>query len=155
MFTDKASAKSTDRKELSNMLEFIREGDTLHVHSMDRLARNLHDLLTLMNNLTNRGVTVKFHKENLTFTGEADSMSKLMLSIMGAFSEFEQAIIRERQREGIEIAKRKGTYKGRNKTLTPEQIEELKGKVQERYPKAQLAKEYGISRETLYRYLRS
>lgn len=155
VFQDKASARSTDRPELKEMMDFIRTGDTLHVHSMDRLARNLYDLLNIVNKLTDSGVAVTFHKENLTFTGEADSLSKLMLSIMGAFAEFERSLLRERQREGIQIAKDKGRYKGRPRTITDEQIIEIKQKVADRYKVTDIAREYGISRHSIYKFLRA
>src|SRR5665213_596871 len=118
VFTDKASGKDTQRPELQNALGYLREGDTLVVHSMDRLARNLDDLRRIVKELTDRGVAVQFIKENLTFTGESSSMSILLLSIMGAFAEFERSLLRERQREGITLAKRKGVYKGRRPSLT-------------------------------------
>lgn len=114
-FVEKASAKSTERPQLQEMLAFIREGDHLCIHSMDRLARNLADLLNLVTQITTKGVTIHFVKESLTFSPkEKDSpMSKLMLSMMGAFAEFERALILERQREGIAQAKARGVYKGR------------------------------------------
>ncbi len=83
MFTDKASGKDTKRPELENLLLFVREGDTLVVHSMDRLARNLDDLRALVQKLTRKGVRVEFVKENLTFTGTDSPMANLMLSVMG------------------------------------------------------------------------
>ncbi len=98
MFTDKASGKDTRRPELERLLAFVREGDTVVVHSMDRLARNLDDLRRLVQGLTQRGVRIEFLKEHLTFTGEDSPMANLMLSVMGAFAEFERALIRERQR---------------------------------------------------------
>ncbi|WP_134447711.1 recombinase family protein, partial [Pseudomonas aeruginosa] len=101
LFTDKASGKDTQRPQLEAMLGFVREGDTVVVHSMDRLARNLDDLRRLVQRLTKRGVRIEFLKEGLVFTGEDSPMANLMLSVMGAFAEFERALIRERQREGI------------------------------------------------------
>jgi DNA invertase Pin-like site-specific DNA recombinase len=155
VFTDKASGKSTQRPQLELMLSFVREGDTVVVHSMDRLARNLDDLRRLVQGLTQRGVHIEFLKENLVFTGEDSPMANLMLSVMGAFAEFERALIRERQREGISLAKRRGAYRGRKKALTDEQAAALRRRVQAGEPKAQLAREFGISRETLYQYLRA
>jgi len=128
-FTDKASGKDTKRPELKRALEYLREGDTLLVHSMDRLARNLDDLRKIVKDLTGRGVAVEFIKEHLTFTGEDSSMSILLLSIMGAFAEFERALLRERQREGITLARRKGVYKGRSPSLTPDRVAELRKRV--------------------------
>ena len=153
-FTDKASGKDTKRPELKRALEYLREGDTLLVHSMDRLARNLDDLRKIVKDLTGRGVAVEFIKEHLTFTGEDSSISILLLSIMGAFAEFERALLRERQREGITLARRKGVYKGRSPSLTPDRVAELRKRVLSGERKSILAREFGISRETLYRYIR-
>ena len=153
VFIDKASGKDTNRPELQNALEFLREDDVFVVHSLDRLARNLDDLRKIVKNLTDRGVTVKFIKESLTFTGEDSSMSQLLLSVMGAFAEFERSLIKERQREGIENAKRKGVYKGRKPKLSQEQIEEIKSQTKLGIPKARIARNFNISRDTLYKCL--
>ncbi|WVM92226.1 recombinase family protein [Halopseudomonas pachastrellae] len=154
LFTDKASGKDTRRPELER-LAFVREGDTVVVHSMDRLARNLDDLRRLVQSLTHRGVRIEFVKEHLTFTGEDSPMANLMLSVMGAFAEFERALIRERQREGIALAKQRGAYRGRKKSLPSERIAELRQRVEAGEQKTKLAREFGISRETLYQYLRT
>ena len=154
VFTDKASGKDTQRPELDSLLAFVREGDTVVVHSMDRLARNLDDLRRLVQKLTRRGVRIEFVKECLTFTGEDSPLANLMLSVMGAFAEFERALIRERQREGIALAKQRGAYRGRKKALSPERAAELLQRVKAGEQKAKLAREFGISRETLYQYLR-
>ena len=105
IFTDKASGKDAQRPELESLLAFVREGDTVVVHSMDRLARNLDDLRRLVQKLVKRGIRIEFIKERLTFTGEDSPMATLMLSVMGAFAEFERSLMRERQREGIALAK--------------------------------------------------
>jgi len=155
VFTDRASGKDVRRPELDALRAFAREGDTVVVHSMDRLARNLDDLRRLVQELTQRGVRVEFVKESLAFTGDDSPMATLMLSVMGAFAEFERALIRERQREGIVLAKRRGAYRGRKKALSPDQVAELRQRVQAGAPKATLAREFGISRDTLYQYLRA
>jgi DNA invertase Pin-like site-specific DNA recombinase len=155
IFTDRASGKNTQRPELDALLAFAREGDTVVVHSMDRLARNLDDLRRLVQGLTQRGIRIEFVKEGLTFTGDDSPMATLMLSVMGAFAEFERALLRERQREGISLAKQRGAYKGRKKALRPDQAQALRTRAQAGEPKASLAREFGISRETLYQYLRS
>lgn len=155
VFTDKASGKDTQRPELDALLSFVREGDTVVVHSMDRLARNLDDLRRLVQKLTKRGVRIEFVKESLTFTGEDSPMANLMLSVMGAFAEFERALIRERQREGIAFAKQRGAYRGRKKALSPEQVAEMQQRVAAGEQKAKLSREFGISRETLYQYLKT
>jgi hypothetical protein len=135
-------------------ITYARDGDTVVVHSMDRLARNLDDLRRIVHTLTGKGVKISFLKENLTFTGEDSPMSTLLLSVMGAFAEFERALIKERQREGIALAKKRGAYKGRKKTLSQEAIARLRERVAANVSKAQLARELGISRTTLYEYLR-
>jgi DNA invertase Pin-like site-specific DNA recombinase len=151
-FVDKASGKDTKRPQLQAALDYLRDGDVLVVHSMDRLARNLDDLRKIALGLTERGVVVEFVKERLTFTSEDNAMSKLLLSVMGAFAEFERSLIRERQREGITLAKKAGVYKGRKPSLTPERITQLRARVAAGEKKAALAREFGISRETLYNY---
>ena len=151
-FIDKASGKDTVRPKLEEMLLFVREGDIICVHSIDRLARNLVDLRRLVERIISKGATLKFVKENLTFAVDNSAMSVLMLSVMGSFAEFERALIRERQREGIAIAKTKGVYKGRLPKLKNEQIIELHRRVKNREPKARIAREMGISRTTLYAY---
>jgi len=153
-FTDKASGKDVARPQLDALLRFARDGDTVVVHSMDRLARNLDDLRQIVRSLTGRGIRVEFVKEGLTFTGEDAPMATLLLSVMGAFAEFERALIRERQREGIALAKRRGAYRGRRKALSVEQRAELRARVALGEGKAAVARGYGISRETLYQYLR-
>lgn len=154
-FEDKASGKDTNRPQLVECLAYLRDGDALHVHSMDRLARNLDDLRRIVKDLTGRGVAVKFHKENLTFTGESSPMANMLLSMLGAVAEFERSLILERQREGIAIAKEAGAYKGRKPALTPDRIAELRQRADAGEKKAALAREFGISRETLYTYLRA
>jgi DNA invertase Pin-like site-specific DNA recombinase len=154
VFTDRASAKDTARPQLKALLGFVREGDTIVVHSMDRLARNLEDLRTLVQQLTARGVRVEFVKEGLSFSGEDSPMAQLMLSVMGAFAEFERALLKERQREGIALARKRGAYRGRKPALSPEQITRLKARIDQGEKKATIAREIGISRETLYQYLR-
>ncbi len=126
LFVDKASGKDTLRPQLKAMMDYVRDGDTIVVHSLDRLARNLDDLRQIVQSLNAKEVKVQFIKENLIFTGEDSPMSNLLLSVMGAFAEFERSLIRERQLEGIALAKKKGVYKGRQRTLSPPQIEELK-----------------------------
>ncbi len=153
VFTEKVSGKNTDRPEFQKMLEYIREDDELVVHSMDRLARNLDDLRKIVRDLTARGIKVVFIKENLTFAGDDSPMSILLLSMMGAFAEFERSLIRERQREGIELAKKKGVYTGRKPSLTPEQFEEARARIDSGVAKAKVAREFKVSRETIYRYL--
>lgn len=153
-FIDKASGKDIFRPALENMLNYIREGDTIIVHSMDRLARNLDDLRKLVKQLTDKQIKIQFIKENLIFTGDDSPISKLLLSVIGGVAEFERALIAERQREGIIIAQKKGKYKGRHKSLSDEQVLLAKSKIANDEKKSHIALELGVSRETLYRYLR-
>ena len=154
VFTDTASGKDTDRPQLQSLLAYAREGDTIVVHSMDRLARNVDDLRRLVQEQTRRGVRVQFIKENLLFTGEDSPMANLMLTVLGAVAQFERDLIKERQREGIALAKQRGVYRGRMRALSPERIAELRARAAGGEKKARLAREFGISRETLYQYLR-
>ncbi len=153
-FIDLISGKSLQRPQLIKLLDYVRDGDEVVVHSMDRLARNLDDLRQLVKSLNQRDVTLRFIKENLVFKGDDSPMSNLLLSIMGAFAEFERALIKERQLEGVAIAKQKGIYKGRKPSLNQEQINLLKQKALAGEQKTKLAITFGISRETLYKYLR-
>ncbi|QDG35300.1 recombinase family protein [Alteromonas mediterranea] len=126
VYTDKCSGKDTDRPQLKVMLEHLREGDTVHVHDISRMARNVGNLLDLVESLRNRGVTLKFHKENMTFTPDKnDPMQELMLTMLGGIYQFERSMILERQREGIAIAKAEGKYKGRPKSIDRERVKQM------------------------------
>ena len=153
-FIDKASGKDTKRPQLELMMSFVRSGDTLIVHSMDRLARDQNDLHSIVRTLTGNGVRIEFIKEHLTFTGDDSPISKLMLSVMGAVHEFERALIKERQLEGIALAKKRGAFKGRKKLLSQAEVAELRQRIVAGMSKAQAAREFGVSRETLYKYLK-
>ena len=156
-FTDKASGKNTDRPQLQAMLAGNwPEGSTVVVHSMDRLARSLSDLLRIVEQLTARGIAVHFVKEGKTFRGDCtDAMDRLMLSMLGAFAEYERTLIRERQREGIVKAKERGAYKGRRHKLTdPSVIAQMVADATALGAnKTKVAASYGVSRDTLYKYL--
>jgi DNA invertase Pin-like site-specific DNA recombinase len=155
VFTDKASARDTNRPQLQTALNHVRAGDTLVVHSMDRLARNVEDMLRLVREMNDRGVSIQFVKENMSFTaGNDDPRSTLMFTMLGAFAQFERSLIKERQREGIALAKAKGVYKGRKPVLNAEKIAKLREQAAAGANRTKLAKEFGISRETLYQYIR-
>jgi len=154
LFTDEASGKHARRRQLDALLNFVREGDTVVAYSMERLARNLKDLRYLIQTLTTRGVRVEFLKERLVFSGENSSVAAMMLSVMVALSEFEHALAHERQREGIALAKLGGAYPGRKKTLSDEQAATIRQRAAAGEQKSRLAREFCISRETLYQYLR-
>ena len=155
IFTDKVSGKDTNRPALTEMLGWVREGDHVVVHALDRLARNLDDLRKIVRDLTARKVTIEFKKENLTFSGDDSPMSTLLLSVMGAFAEFERSLIKERQLEGIAIAKKAGAFKGRQRSMSDARIGEIKRRVDAGDKKAVIARDMGISRETVYQYLRT
>jgi DNA invertase Pin-like site-specific DNA recombinase len=154
VFTDQASGKDADRPQLLALLAYARDGDTIIIHSMDRLARNVDDLRRIVQQQTKRGIRLQFVKENLTFTGEDSPMANLLLSLLGAVAQFERDLIRERQREGIALAKQRGAYRGRKRALPADRIAELRRRAAAGEKKAALAREFGISRETLYQYLR-
>lgn len=154
-FIDKASSKDIHRPQLEALLAYAREGDTIVVHSMDRLARNLGDLRRIVRDLTGRDVRIEFVKESLIFTGDDSPMANLLLSVMGAFAEFERALIKERQREGIALAKVRGVYRGGKPKLNAEQIAGLKDRIKQGVPKTKVARDFGITRETVYQYLKN
>jgi len=151
-FTDHASGKDTDRPALQECLTYLREGDELVVHSMDRLARSLRDLLGIVDDLTERGVRVRFVKESLTFTRDrSDMCSELMLAVLGAVADFERRLLLERQREGIAIAKGKGKYRGRKPKLTAQRRAELAARLADGGSATALAREFGVSVSTVYK----
>jgi DNA invertase Pin-like site-specific DNA recombinase len=155
VFTEKQSGKSSnDRPQLQECLSWIREGDILHVHSIDRLARNLVDLQNLVTIITAKGVTLKFHKEGLTFTGDSNNpMNKLLLQMLGAVAEFERNLIKERQAEGIKIAREKGIKFGAKPKLSDKQIDELNELVISGIAIAEVARKFNITRPTVYKHL--
>lgn len=155
IFEDKASGKDAKRPKLQELLAYVREGDTVIVHSMDRLARNVDDLRRIVTELSGRGVQVEFKREGVTFGGQDNPMNTLLLTMLGAVAEFLRAQNLENQREGIAKAKQAGAYKGRKKVLTPEQVTEIKQRVAAGEKKTALAQEMGVSRETVYKALRS
>lgn len=150
IFEEKASAKSADRPVLQECLRYLRDGDVLHVHSIDRLARNLADLERIVSDLNTRGVEVRFLKENLTFKGDEDPMSVLLLQLLGSFSQFERSIIRERANEGIRAAQKRGVRFGRPALLSEQQKREICSRAVWGQSKKALAAEYGISTQLIY-----
>ena len=150
-FTEKASGGSRERPQLNAMLEYLRDGDTVHVHSIDRLARNTNDLNDLVNSLNDRGITIIFHKENLTFSHDVaqSALNKLMFQMLAAFAEFERSMIRERQREGIAKAKAKGLYKGRKRKVDYSEIQ--KAMLEDGSTFRSVAKKFGVGVATVQR----
>ena len=154
IFEDFTSGRNRERPGLEACLKYCRKGDVLHIHSIDRLARNLGELQTIVDELKAKKVSVKFHKENLTFSGGDSSMDKLLLQIMGAFAEFERTLIRERQREGIAIAKSKGVRLGKPPKITKNKRAEIKKRALQGEKISALAVEHGVSRGTIYNYIK-
>ncbi len=157
VFEDKVSGKSMERPALLAMIKHARKGDTVVVHSMDRLARNLGDLKAIVSQLVTKGAQVRFEKENLVFSGKADAMAELMLNLMGAFAEFERSMIKSRQMEGIAIRKAAGGYAGvgRKREITDEQIALIKSRVAAKEKKTKIAADMKISRESIYKLLKA
>lgn len=151
-FIDYCSTNNTTRPQLQALIDYIREDDTIYVHSMDRLARRVLELKKYVNVFVSKKVKVIFVKENLTFTDENNALANLMLHMMAAFSEFEHAYIKERQMEGVAIAKKQGKYKGRKK-IAESKIIALREQIASTKTKSQIAKDLGISRITLYKYM--
>jgi len=149
IFTDKVSAKDTNRPQLQDMLDYIREGDTVYVSSIDRLARNMSNLRELVDGFKAQGITLVFVKENLTFTSDSsDPMSELMLNLLGSFASFERSLIKERQLEGIALAKTKGVYKGRKESIDRARFQQL---VADGKTPVTIQKELGLSKSSFYR----
>lgn len=155
IFEEHASGKDLNRPQLQNMLGTLKSGDHIYVCSMDRLARNLADLLSLTKNILEKKCTIHFLKENLIFSSDKENnpMGKLLLSIMGAVSEFERALIRERQAEGIALAKLRGAFKGSKPALTDEKRKKFYQLKRKGFPITYIAKELKVSRATIYRHL--
>ncbi len=153
VFVEHASGSTKNRDQLIAMLEYMRDGDIVHVHSIDRLARNLSDLKELVNAMIGKGVTVQFHKEGMKFNSDkSDSMSNLMFNILGSFAEFERELMLERQREGIAKAKEQGKYKGRTKSVDADAIRNAMKKEGASFRK--VAKELGVSLSTVQRAMK-
>ena len=150
-FIEKKSGKDVDRPQLQALLEFVREGDTVYIHSLDRLARSTKDLLAIVEQLQAKGVELHSNTESID---TSTATGKLMLTMIGAIAEFERQNLLERQREGIAIAKEEGKYKGR-KQVKPDAWEESYSKYKAREIKSvsELAKVLGISRPTVYKLI--
>jgi len=153
VYIEYASGSNYNRPLLKQMIDYIRDEDIVYVHSIDRIARNLQDLMKIIDTVISKGAQMIFIKENLTFNGSDCHMSRLLLQIFGAVAEFEYGIIRERQQEGIEKAKKLGRYAGRKKCLKPEQMDWIREEIKTRRPRREIAAELGICRHTLYKYI--
>ncbi len=154
-FIEKVSGKNRNRPELNKLLDYVREGDTVYIHSLDRLGRNTRDLLSIVEDLSEQGVILRSLKDDFVF--DNSSSGKLVLTIMSAVAEFERNINKERQLEGIEVAKEKGLYKGRKPIeINKKQFEELYTDWKNGYiNQKQFYKRLNISRTTLYRRIKN
>lgn len=153
-FEEKISGATTQRPALSACLDYLRDGDTLRVASIDRLARDSRDLHALVAQLNAKGVTACFVEENLTIAGD-DAVGNLVMSIFAAVAEFERRKIKERQRQGIDAAKLRGAYVGRGKKrasrkLTDEEIGQARSRKALGVPHSVVAQELGVPRSSLY-----
>lgn len=153
IFEEKLSGANANRPALQEMIEFCREGDQVLIHSIDRLARNLGDLLNIIEKLNGKGVTVKFLTEGLSFSANSnDSFAKLQLQILASFAEFERAIAKRRQAEGIAKAKMRGIYKGRPASIDAKKIHQLR---EDGHTVSSIAEKMNVSRMSVYRALRA
>ena len=151
-FVDKVSSKSSNRPKFDEMMNFLREGDELIVSEFSRLARSTTDLLNIVDSLTKKDVKVLSLKEQLD---TSTPQGRFMLTIFGAIAEFERELILQRQREGIQIAKAAGKYKGRNSKKRPKDFDFYKqGYYARQYTVTEIAKHYKVSRPTVYKWLR-
>lgn len=151
VFTDKISGASAVRPALRECLNYLREGDTLHIHSLDRLARSLTNLKNIVAALTDKGVRVLFHKENLSFSPAGTTpLDTLLFHILGAFAEFERELIRTRQEEGIKAAKKQGVRLGRPPVDEATRAAIVDALNQKKLPR-DIATMYSVSLTTVYR----
>lgn len=155
MFEEKRSgAQRAGRSDLAEMIKYARNGDTVVVSSMDRLARSVIDLNQIVGELTGKGVSVEFVAERVTFTpGTTDPFAEFQLNIMASFAQLERSIIKERQADGIQAAKARGVYKGRPRKLTDELLAEARALIDANVNKSEVAQRLNVDRTTLYRAL--
>jgi len=157
-FEEKVSGKDQNRPQLLAMLDGLKAGDLINVHDMSRLARNTRDMLEIVARVLKLDASIKFHKENLIYEAgkKTDPMQQLMLTMMSGFAEFERALILERQREGIAVAKAEGKYKGKQTRFNSEAIEDIKKRFNDPITnKAELARELKITRSYLYKLVKN
>ncbi len=144
-----SGASREGRAELQDILEFLREGDELVVHRLDRLGRSTRDVLNLVHELDGKGASLRVLEPEVTTAGD---LGRLVVTVLGMVADMELKFIRDRQRAGIEAAKKKGIYKGRQKQVDEEMIRQLAA---EKVPKARIARDLKISRMSVYRALKN
>lgn len=147
-FVEKASGKDTNRPEFKRMMDWVREGDTVYIHDLSRIARSTKDLLSILDSLGAKGVQLVSDKEAID---TSTATGKLIVTVIAAINEFERSNLLERQREGITIAKREGRYKGRQPKTVPDLPRHYDRYMRREISKAALARELGVSRPTLDR----
>jgi DNA invertase Pin-like site-specific DNA recombinase len=149
LFEEKVSGSNAERLALNEMIDFVRQDDEVVVYSIDRLARNLRDLQSIIQKLNDKGATIQFLSERLTFSASSDdAFAKLQLQMMGAFAEFERNIIRKRQAEGIAKAKARGVYAKRGASINKERVKQLQANG---LTITAIAREMDLSRMSIYR----
>lgn len=154
-YVEKISGKNTDRPQLQALLQNIRKGDVVHVHELSRLGRSVKDLLNIVEQIVHMNGTIKFHKENLVFTGEKkDPFQSLMLNLLSSIAQFERDLLLERQREGISIAKAKGKYRGKQSKFSDADIARIRDEFNNCDNKQKLADRYRITRGYLYKLVK-
>lgn len=153
-FTEKASVNDTNRPELVSALRCLRAGDTLHVDSIDRLARNMVDLLDLVKSINGMGASVHFHKEALYLTGDDSPMQTLQLQLMTSFAQFERSLINERAAEGRQVAIAKGVKFGRKPKFKNTERQQVLSLLSAGVPARKIALDLDMSRQTVYRIKR-
>lgn len=154
-FVDIMSGSIKEREGLNSCIEYAREGDILIIDSIDRLARNLHDLQDIIKKLIHKGVSVQFIQERLNFTANEDPMAMLLLQVMGSFAEFERKMIKSRQRQGIDAAKKSGKHIGRPSKLTKKMVNETIVLKRQGFSIRQIAFKLKVSRTSIYKMLRT
>lgn len=155
-FTEKVSGANAKRPELELMMDYIRDGDHVYVHSIDRLARSLVDLNVIVSQVIAKGATIHFETEQLVFDGNNENIHQtLHFNMLGAFAQFERSLIKQRQMEGIAKAKERNAYVdvGRKSSLTADQIAELKEMKSNGVKVSDLMTKFDVSRTSVYNYI--
>lgn len=155
VFEEKISSAAPNRPILAECLNYLREGDIFYVHSIDRLARNLIELQSIVSSLVDKGVEVRFYTENLTFSKGSSPMQELMLQVLGAFAQFERKLIKERQLEGINNAKRQGRYLGRPKKISDEDKKVIIEMHQNGCTPSFIAEKFNVSLSLVYKLIKN